>query len=60
MQRLIFLTDISTQPLTQKDVPELAEGCVTRDPVYLVSYADGDAVFFKTNWHSMPLFWEKV
>ena len=47
MQRLIFLTDISTHPLTQKDVPELAEGFVTRNPVYLVSYADGDEVFFQ-------------
>lgn len=47
MQRLIFLTDISTRPLTQKDTPELVKGDMARDPVYLVSYADGDEVFFQ-------------
>ncbi len=47
-QKLIFLTDISTQPLNQGANPDLgASLSFHRDPVYLVSYADGPEVFFR-------------
>lgn len=50
-QRLIFLTDISTQPLDPIATPDLNTlDYFHRKPVYLVSYADGPEVYFRNQY----------
>lgn len=50
-QHLLFLTDISTRPLESISNPDFeASSFKSRDPVYLVSYADGPEVFFQNQY----------
>lgn len=50
-QRLLFLTDLSTRPLEKDSTPDFQAVSVTpRNPVYLISYADGPEVFFQNQY----------
>ena len=47
-QRLLLLTDLSTLPLNADANPDFQpKSALSRNPVYLVSYADGKEVFFQ-------------
>ncbi|MDF3034471.1 MAG: hypothetical protein K0R76_1425 [Alphaproteobacteria bacterium] len=48
VQRLLLLTDLSTLPIDARANPDYNPSSpLRRDPVYLVSYADGHEVFFQ-------------